>query len=116
MAKTIMIATALIAGGVLAKSGSLEPFEVKPGEELTEAKCKKLGLTEDDVATLIDKGTIEEVPVRTAEEASAADDGAALAAANKRADDAEAQVKELTAKVSALEADLAKATEPAKTA
>lgn len=111
MSKTIMVAVALLSGGVLA-NGTLQAFEVKPGEEVTEAKAKKLGLNEAGVKAAIELGQIAEVEARVAESGDSAGDGEALADAVTRAEKAEGQVKALTDKVVALEKDLAEATKP----
>ena len=111
MAKTILVAVALLSGGVLVKD-KLEAFEVEPGDELTEAKMKKLGLSADDVEELMAKGSVEEVKVREAESSAPVDDKA-LAAANKRADDAEAKLVTLQGEVDQLKVDLETATKPA---
>jgi hypothetical protein len=99
MSKLILLAAATLVAGTAAK-----PFTVGANEELTDAKLKKLGLDAANVKDLIDRGLIVETEVREAAPDAPADT-AALDAANKRADDAEAKVKEL-------EAALAEATKP----
>ena len=103
MAKTTLIlaAVTLITGGVRAKDGAIVPHTVQPGEELTEDVVAKLGLDQDGIADLLARGAVAEIDVRAA---APADDGAAadaLAAANKRADEAEAKVKDLEARLAA---------------
>ena len=110
MSKTILIAVAMLSGGLLVKD-ALVAFEVEPGEELTKSKIEKLGLSAADVDDLRAKGSIEEVEVREAE-ADAAVDDAALKAAVARADQAESEVKALTETGAGLEKDLAEATKP----
>ena len=65
MSKKILVAVALLSGGIAAATGS-KPFEVNPGEELTDAKAKKLGLDEASVEALIERGQIAEVEARVA--------------------------------------------------
>lgn len=93
--KLILVALVSIAGGVLAKDGAFKAAEAAPGEELTPEKLTALGLDDAAVEALEAKGHVERVPVRTAEDTDGTAD-ADLAAANKRADEAEAKVKELT--------------------
>lgn len=96
------------------------------GEEMTDELVKKFGLSKKDVQTLIDERKLITVDVRAAASTGGAD-AAALAEANKRADDAEADYAELEKHVETLEtkikeqgeqidkltADLAEATKPA---
>lgn len=92
-----------------------KPVILEAGEELTPELAKKHKLNKEHLEDLVARGALNEVSARLASASNAADP-AELAAANKRADAAEAKVAELTAKVEALEADLAAATAPAKTA
>jgi len=103
MSKTILIAAVLLSGGVTGKDGKIASCTVQPGDELTADKLKALGLAENDVEAFIAEGKIAQTEVR---EAVADDDtdAAALAAANKRADDAEAALKVAQAKIAELEA------------
>lgn len=110
MAKTILVAVALLSGGLLVKD-VLKPFEVQPGEELTTKKLEQLGLSEADIASLKDKGSIAEIDVREAEATADVDDSA-LKAAIARAEKAEGEVKTLTDNVDQLTKDLAEATKP----
>lgn len=108
MSKTtlILVAASMLCGGTRARDGAVTAFEVAPGTELTPAVLAKLGLDDEAVTELIAKGAIAELDVRAAEASAGSDDQAdALAAANRRAAEAEA-------KVAALEADLAAATKP----
>lgn len=102
--KKILIAARELHGGT-EKGG---PAVLNAGEELTTEAQKALGLKKDDVDALVAAGTLSEVNAR---EAGGGND-ASLAAANKRADDAEAQVAELTKQVETLTAELAEATKP----
>ena len=105
--KMILVAAVTLSGGTKAKDGAIKPFEAAPGTELTSKVLEALGLDDDAVAALIERGTIAEMDVRAAEAPTgASDNSAALKAANARADAAEARVAEL-------EADLAEATKPA---
>lgn len=111
MSKMILIAASTLVGGVLSK-GALVPFEVAAGEELTSEKAAKLGLSGADVERLLETGALAETPVREAEAAVGGDTAALealLADETKRADDAEAKVKDLESK-------LAAATKPAASA
>lgn len=102
MSKTtlILVAASTLCGGTRAKDGEVKPFEVAHGTELTEAVLAKLGLDDAAVADLLAKGKIAEVDVRAAEAAGdVPDQTAELAAANQRADAAEAKVKELEGKL-----------------
>lgn len=110
MSKTILVAVALLSGGVFVKD-ALKSFEVQPGEELTKTKVDQLGLSKDDIAALKANGSIAEVDVREAEAEAVADDSA-LKAAVARAEKAEGEVKTLTDTVASLEKDLAEATKP----
>lgn len=95
MSKLILVAMATICGAALAK-GKVEPFEVAAGDHLTDKVVAKLGLDADSLTDLIAKGTVVEVDATiTAAEPAGADQSAELAAANKRADDAEAKLKDL---------------------
>lgn len=108
MSKFILVAVSTLAGGVLAK-GVLVPFEAPAGTELTKTVVGKLGLDPDGLADLIAKGAVTEVEVRKpSAETARSDLTVELAATYKRADDAEAKVKELTAQ-------LEEATKPAAT-
>lgn len=114
MKKIILLAVSTLLGGVLVK-GALEPFEVKPGEELTAEKAAKLGLKETDIERLLETGAIAETPVREAEAPVGGDTAALealLADETKRADAAEAKVKDLEGQL----ADAAKAAKPAGSA
>lgn len=106
MEKTKILVAAATLVGAKAK-GETVPFRLLQGEELTAAAKKKLGLAADDLDELISRGHVVETEVRSA--AGGKSDSAALEAANKRADEAEAKVKELTDKVEGLEKQLAAA-------
>ena len=112
----ILVVATTLCGGLLGKDNKFEPYEVAPGTEITPAVLKGLGLSKDEVVALIEKGAIAEVDVRAAESGggNAKDLTADLAAANTRADEAEAKVTELEAKVTELEAELEAATKPAE--
>lgn len=104
----ILVAMVLLSGATKAKDGRLTPFSVQPGTELTDAVIAQLGLADAEVAALLEKGAIAEVAARVASsadvDAAAADLAeleAELAAETKRADDAEAKVKDLEAKLAA---------------
>lgn len=91
---TILVAIGTIDGAVQDKSGAVVPFSVADGEEVTAAKCAKLGIGEADLAAMIAAGKVVELPVRTAETAHGGDD-AALAEMTARAETAEAALAEL---------------------
>lgn len=98
MAKTmILVAAATLVG--MAKGEA--KFRLPQGEELTAGAKKKLGLTDKDIDELIARGQVVETEVRAAEGAKG--DAEAIAAATKRAEDAEAKVKALEARVAELE-------------
>ena len=67
---------------------------VNDGEELTAAKAKAIGLDEDAIAGLLERGTLVEVSARQAE-GGGDYGGAALADAIARAEKAEGEVAEL---------------------
>lgn len=112
----ILIARHQLSGG---KKGSVTT--VSPGDQITAAVKKELGLKEADIVELIDKGAIAEVSVHAETVADDADAVAALAAETKRADDAEGKLADETkraddaeAKVAELEKQLEEATKPAE--
>ncbi|RDV06422.1 hypothetical protein DXH95_03070 [Sphingorhabdus pulchriflava] len=111
----ILIAASELVLAVASSDTDGKPVILEAGEELTPELAKAHKLKKDDLDDLVTRGVLTEVSARLAS-ASNAIDPAELAAANKRADAAEAKVAELTAKVEALEADLAAATAPAKNA
>lgn len=109
MAKKNIIAAAattsvLVAVGELNGGG----ITVASGAEVTDELQEQLGLDADAIDELIERGILAKVDVRAAE----ATDGAALATETKRADDAEAKVKELEGKLA--EALKAAAPKPAQ--
>jgi hypothetical protein len=99
---TVLIAAQLIRGGV--EKG--ERAELRAGRQLTKAKAESLGLEDDAIGALVDKGALIVREVRS--ESDAAGDDAALQAANNRADKAEQdlaaaqqQIIDLTAQLEA---------------
>lgn len=103
--KEILIATRQIIGGKAKGDRKV----VQAQEELTADRQKELGLTKDGVQSLIDSGALIAIPahVATSEETDAE-----LAAANKRADDAEAKVADQAKEIETLKTQV----EAAKTA
>lgn len=101
----ILIATRQVIGGK--SKGERKVLQAQ--DELTSDKQKELGLSKDDVQALIDNGTLVKVPAHVA---SAEENGAELAAANKRADAAETKVAEQAKEIETLKTQL----EAAKTA
>ena len=104
----VLVAVHAIVGGLAGKGGGLIEAVLDAGEELTEAKRKALGLDDDAIAGLQASGALREVEVREAEFDEGDSDAAItakLSAETKRADAAEAKVKEL-------EELLAEATKP----
>lgn len=102
--KTVLVAAHQLKGG---KSEKSESIVVNPGDEITPAVAKKLGLGKDEIAALQAKGAINEVSARLAAEdagAGAAELEAKLAAETKRANDAEARAAAAEAKVAQIEA------------
>ena len=87
--KKIIVATREIAGGAKKPKDGERPdvVRLKPQEELTAAKKKALGLTNDDVAALVDSGALIEIPAHVSDE-----DPGDAAAEKKRADAAEAEL------------------------
>lgn len=90
MTKTMLIAAhELTARGTPPKGSKIPTIEkIAAGDEVDSAAMKRLGLSDDDVAALKERGTIVEVPVRSGGSSGA--DDAKLKAAEKRADEAEA--------------------------
>ena len=94
--KKILIARAELSTRMAASKGDEPSRQVIPaGTHLTEALLKKHGLKDNDVEALLARGHIVERSAHVVTEGDGPT-AAELKAANKRADDAEAKVKELT--------------------
>ncbi len=61
-----LIAAVTLCGGVRPKDGELQSHTAEPGTELTPAIIAKLGLDDEGVAKLLERGSIAEVEVRAA--------------------------------------------------
>lgn len=116
MSKKTMIlvaVTALMGGTINPKTKETEPASVAAGDELTAERLEALGLDDKAVTDLIARGHIAEVEARVAEPVDGAEDTTELQgkldAETKRADEAEAKVKDLEKQL----ADAAKAAKPA---
>lgn len=72
MTKTILVAKATLQGGVLAKDGVFTAFSLNAGEEITKDHGAKLGLTEGEIEKLLLAGAVDEVKVRTSDQAEPA--------------------------------------------
>jgi ABC-type Fe3+-hydroxamate transport system substrate-binding protein len=112
MAKLILVAASTLCGGVLAKNGKFDAVEVAPGTELTDDVVGKLGLNKAELQRLQDNGAIAEVTVREAGDDASADLADELAAAIKRAEEAEAKLAALEAEVADIKQQLDDATKP----
>lgn len=100
----ILVATHEIHGGALVKN-KLVRAVLAAGKELTDEARSALGLAAGDVKALLASGALREVNARVAEGKGGGSSGD-LKDALARAEAAEAQVKELTDKVAALETEL----------
>jgi len=100
--KTIFIARAEISALIPAERGG-KPVKqtIDPGTPVTDALAKKFGLKAEDLATLVARGHIVERSAHVVTEAGDSPTALEVAAAEKRATDAEAQVKTLTDQLAA---------------
>lgn len=107
----VLVAMTTIHGGMTIK-GEFKPASAEPGDELTKDKLAALGIDAAELEGLKARGVVGDANARVAEGPATADDKA-LAAAIKRAEDAEALVKERDATIAELTEQLAEATKPA---
>lgn len=97
---TILVAVHALTGGTTAKDE--EKFKVRAGSELTDDVIKRLGLDAKTIEKLKETGAIVEQSAIAAEPGEdVATLEAQLLTERKRADDAEAKVKDLEAQLAA---------------
>lgn len=120
--KTIFIARAEISALLPSKEKDGKPVKatIDPGTPVTDALAKKFGLKAEDLAALVARGHIVERSAHVVTEAGDSPTALEVAAANKRAEDAEAALAAETkraddaeAQVTTLTEQLAEATKPA---